>query len=69
MRILGFFLVCAAALSGQAAAQATTLPYDHIHLNEPRPLRLANGTTIYFAYVEGPAGTKIETGTAVGEKR
>jgi catechol 2,3-dioxygenase-like lactoylglutathione lyase family enzyme len=28
--------------------------------SEPRPLRLANGTTIYFAYVEGPAGTKIE---------
>ena len=28
--------------------------------SEPRPLRLANGTTIYFAYVEGPSGTKIE---------
>jgi catechol 2,3-dioxygenase-like lactoylglutathione lyase family enzyme len=27
---------------------------------EPRPLRLANGTTIYYAYIEGPAGTKIE---------
>jgi catechol 2,3-dioxygenase-like lactoylglutathione lyase family enzyme len=28
--------------------------------SEPRPLRLANGTTIYYSYVEGPAGTKIE---------
>lgn len=28
--------------------------------SEPRPLRLADGTTIYYAYVEGPAGTKIE---------
>jgi catechol 2,3-dioxygenase-like lactoylglutathione lyase family enzyme len=28
--------------------------------SEPRPLKLANGTTIYYAYVEGPAGTKIE---------
>ena len=28
--------------------------------SEPRPLRLANGTTINYAYVEGPAGTRIE---------
>jgi catechol 2,3-dioxygenase-like lactoylglutathione lyase family enzyme len=28
--------------------------------SEPRPLKLANGTTIYYAYVGGPAGTKIE---------
>ena len=28
--------------------------------SEPRPLRLANGTTINYAYVEGPSGTKIE---------
>ena len=28
--------------------------------SEPRPLKLANGTTIYFGYVEGPAGVKIE---------
>jgi catechol 2,3-dioxygenase-like lactoylglutathione lyase family enzyme len=28
--------------------------------SEPRPLKLSNGTTIYYAYVEGPAGTKIE---------
>ncbi|HEV2984109.1 MAG TPA: VOC family protein [Vicinamibacterales bacterium] len=27
---------------------------------EPRPLTLADNTTIHFAYVEGPAGTKIE---------
>ena len=27
---------------------------------EPRPLRLASGTTVNFAYVEGPAGAKIE---------
>jgi catechol 2,3-dioxygenase-like lactoylglutathione lyase family enzyme len=27
---------------------------------EPRPLTLADKTTIHFAYVEGPAGTKIE---------
>jgi len=29
-------------------------------LTEPRPLTLADKTTIQFAYVEGPAGTKIE---------
>jgi catechol 2,3-dioxygenase-like lactoylglutathione lyase family enzyme len=28
--------------------------------SEPRPLRLAGGATIYYAYVEGPSGTKIE---------
>ncbi len=28
--------------------------------SEPRPLRLAGGTTINYAYVEGPAGLKIE---------
>ena len=27
---------------------------------EPRPLTLADKTTIHFAYVEGPAGAKIE---------
>jgi catechol 2,3-dioxygenase-like lactoylglutathione lyase family enzyme len=27
---------------------------------EPRPLRLASGVTVNFAYVEGPAGAKIE---------
>jgi catechol 2,3-dioxygenase-like lactoylglutathione lyase family enzyme len=27
---------------------------------EPRPLTLADKTTIHYAYVEGPAGTKIE---------
>jgi catechol 2,3-dioxygenase-like lactoylglutathione lyase family enzyme len=27
---------------------------------EPRPLRLASGTTVNFAYLEGPAGAKIE---------
>jgi catechol 2,3-dioxygenase-like lactoylglutathione lyase family enzyme len=27
---------------------------------EPRPLTLADKTTIHFSYVEGPAGTKIE---------
>jgi hypothetical protein len=29
-------------------------------LTEPRPLPLANGPTINFAYVAGPAGAKIE---------
>ena len=28
--------------------------------SEPRPLRLADGTTINYAYVEGPTGTRIE---------
>ena len=28
--------------------------------SEPRPLTLADKTVIHFAYVEGPAGTKIE---------
>jgi catechol 2,3-dioxygenase-like lactoylglutathione lyase family enzyme len=27
---------------------------------EPRPLRLASGTTVNFAYIEGPSGAKIE---------
>ena len=27
---------------------------------EPRPLRLAGGATVNFAYIEGPAGAKIE---------
>jgi catechol 2,3-dioxygenase-like lactoylglutathione lyase family enzyme len=27
---------------------------------EPQPLRLASGTTVSFAYLEGPAGAKIE---------
>ena len=27
---------------------------------EPRPLRLAGGATVHFAYIEGPAGAKIE---------
>jgi catechol 2,3-dioxygenase-like lactoylglutathione lyase family enzyme len=27
---------------------------------EPRPLRLASGTMVHFAYLEGPAGAKIE---------
>ena len=27
---------------------------------EPRPLRLAGGTTVQFAYIEGPAGAKVE---------
>jgi lactoylglutathione lyase len=27
---------------------------------EPRPLKLASGTTVNFAYLEGPAGAKIE---------
>ena len=27
---------------------------------EPRPLTLGDKTVIHFAYVEGPAGTKIE---------
>jgi len=28
--------------------------------SEPRPLRLASGTTVNFAYLDGPSGAKIE---------
>jgi catechol 2,3-dioxygenase-like lactoylglutathione lyase family enzyme len=28
--------------------------------SEPRPLRLASGVTVNYAYVEGPAGAKVE---------
>ncbi len=28
--------------------------------SEPRPLKLAGGSTIFYAYIEGPSGTKIE---------
>jgi hypothetical protein len=27
---------------------------------EPRPLKLASGVTVNFAYLEGPAGAKVE---------
>ncbi|HZP48796.1 MAG TPA: VOC family protein [Vicinamibacterales bacterium] len=27
---------------------------------EPRPLRLASGTMVHYAYIEGPAGAKVE---------
>jgi len=43
------------------AAKATELKGQNVKFTaEPRPLRLAGGATVNFAYVEGPAGAKIE---------
>ena len=42
-------------------AKATELKAQNVKFTtEPRPLRLASGVTVNFAYVEGPAGAKIE---------
>jgi len=30
------------------------------YTTEPRPLRLASGSTVNYAYIEGPAGAKVE---------
>ena len=43
------------------AAKATELKAQTVTFTtEPRPLRLAGGATVNFAYLEGPAGAKIE---------
>jgi catechol 2,3-dioxygenase-like lactoylglutathione lyase family enzyme len=51
------FFVCAAVLSaaGPAAAQTTTLPYDHIHLNVPDP---AAASAWYEKHI--PGGRRID---------
>jgi catechol 2,3-dioxygenase-like lactoylglutathione lyase family enzyme len=43
------------------AAKATELKGASVKFTtEPRPLRLAGGATVNFAYLEGPDGAKIE---------
>ena len=43
------------------AAKTTELKAQSVKFTtEPRPLRLASGTMVNFAYLEGPAGAKIE---------
>ena len=43
------------------AAKATEFKGQNVKFTtEPRPLRLAGGATVNFAYLEGPAGAKIE---------
>ena len=43
------------------AAEATELKGQGVKFTtEPRPLKLASGVMVNFAYVEGPAGAKIE---------
>jgi len=42
-------------------ATAASLKAQNVKFTtEPRPLRLASGTMVNFAYVEGPAGAKVE---------
>ena len=42
-------------------AKTTELKAQNVKFTtEPRPLRLAGGTTVNFAYLEGPSGAKIE---------
>lgn len=43
------------------SAKATELKAQNVKFTtEPRPLRLAGGVTVNYAYLEGPAGAKIE---------
>jgi lactoylglutathione lyase len=43
------------------AAKTTELKAQAVKFTtEPRPLKLASGATVNFAYLEGPAGAKIE---------
>jgi len=43
------------------AAKTTELKAQDVKFTtEPRPLKLASGTMVNFAYLEGPAGAKIE---------
>jgi catechol 2,3-dioxygenase-like lactoylglutathione lyase family enzyme len=47
--------------SGELAAKVTEYKTAGVKFTtEPRPLRLASGVTVNFAYLEGPAGAKIE---------
>jgi len=42
-------------------AKTKELKAEHVKFTtEPRPLKLASGTMVNFAYLEGPAGAKIE---------
>ena len=42
-------------------AKASELKSQNVKFTtEPRPLRLAGGATVYFAYLEGPSGARIE---------
>jgi len=51
---IGFRTTDLAAKAGELKAQAVKFT------TEPRPLKLASGVTVNFAYLEGPAGAKIE---------
>jgi catechol 2,3-dioxygenase-like lactoylglutathione lyase family enzyme len=43
------------------AARTTELKAQSVKFTtEPRPLKLASGTVVNFAYLEGPAGAKVE---------
>ncbi len=42
-------------------AVTKTFKAQHVTFTtEPRPLKLASGTMVHFAYIEGPAGAKVE---------
>jgi catechol 2,3-dioxygenase-like lactoylglutathione lyase family enzyme len=51
---IGFRTTDLAAKTGDLKAQAVKFT------TEPRPLTLASGTIVNFAYLEGPAGAKVE---------
>lgn len=51
---IGFRTTDLAAKTGELKAQTVKFTTD------PRPLKLASGVTVNFAYLEGPAGAKVE---------
>jgi catechol 2,3-dioxygenase-like lactoylglutathione lyase family enzyme len=51
---IGFRTTDLAARTTELKAQSVTFT------TEPRPLKLASGTVVNFAYLEGPAGAKVE---------
>jgi catechol 2,3-dioxygenase-like lactoylglutathione lyase family enzyme len=51
---IGFRTTDLAAKTGELKAQSVKFT------TEPRPLKLASGVTVNFAYLEGPAGAKVE---------
>jgi catechol 2,3-dioxygenase-like lactoylglutathione lyase family enzyme len=51
---IGFRTTDLSATAGELKGQGVKFT------TEPRPLRLAGGATVNFAYVEGPAGAKVE---------
>src|SRR5712671_4194016 len=51
---IGFRTTDLAAKTSELKAQAVKFT------TEPRPLKLASGTMVNFAYLEGPAGAKVE---------